>query len=256
MPISFELTKWLSLLLFPLQQSMLLMALALLALFLGWRRTAGTAVAVALCWLYFCATPITADYLMGRLEADYPPLEARALPAAPALVVLGGSTRGDTSAEQGADLNAQADRLVFAAQLYHLGKAPLVLLSGGSAGHARTEARELADILQVMGVPERAMLLEGHSRNTYENGYYVAQLLAQRGVRRVLLVTSAFHMPRASAVFAAQGVEVIPAATDYQRLTHDSLLPPLLPSLSALQRTTYAIHEIVGLAVYRARGYL
>lgn len=232
-----------------------MLVVALFALWLGRRRLAGASLALGLGWLYFCASPLTADYLMEVLERDYPPRAAASLPRAPAMVVLGGSTRGDASVEQGADLNGQADRLVFAADLYRQGKAPLVLVSGGSAGHQRPEAREMADILAVMGIPGRAMVLEELSRNTYENAYYGAQLLQQRGIERVLLVTSAFHMERARRAFAAQGIEVIPAATDYQRLTHDSLLPPVLPSLSAMGRTTYALREMAALIVYDWRGY-
>jgi uncharacterized SAM-binding protein YcdF (DUF218 family) len=173
----------------------------------------------------------------------------------PVMVVLGGATRGDTSPLQPADLNAQADRLLYAAQLYQAGKAPLLLLSGGSAAHLRPEAEEMAEILAIMGVPEAAMLLEGHSRNTYENALYSAQLLQQRAVRRVLLVTSAFHMRRAEAVFAAQGIEVVPAATDYQRLLQAELLPAWLPSATALVQSTYALRELAGLWVYRWLGY-
>lgn len=249
-------SKWLSLLLFPLQQVLLLLAASLLTLLLGRRRVSGALLALGLGWLYLCACPPVADYLMGRLERDYPPRAAIGLPAAPAMVLLCGATRGDVSPLQSADLNARADRLVFATELYRLGKAPVVLVSGGSAGHSRPEAREVADILAIMGVPGEALLLEERSRNTYENALYSAGLLRERGIGRVLLVTSAFHMPRARAAFEARGIEVIPAATDYQRLEHGGLLPDLLPSLGALTRTTYALREMAGTLVYRWRGYL
>lgn len=242
-------------LLLPLQQVFLLQGGALLTLWLGWRRTSGTLLALSLLWLFCCASPLVADALMNYLERDYPPRSATSLPAAEVMVVLGGSTRGDTSLEQPADLNGQADRLVFAAQLFRNDKAPLLLLSGGSAGHLRPEAEEMAEVLTAMGLPPEALLLEPLSRNTYENAFYSAQLLQQRGVDRVLLVTSAFHMRRAQKVFEAQGIEVVPAATDYQLLRHATVLPPLLPSLQALGRTTYAVREIAGILVYQWRGY-
>ncbi|MFV0477856.1 MAG: YdcF family protein [Parahaliea sp.] len=254
--MSFELTKWLSLLLFPLQQVVLMLIFALAALWWGWRGLGASLIGLALCWLYLCASPLMADYMMARLEADYPPQAATDLPAAAAIVVLGGSTRGDTAVQQFSDLNAQSDRLIFAAELYHQGKAPLVLLSGGSVGHLRSEAREMADIMAIMQLPPANLLLEERSRNTYENALYSASLLKKNNINRVLLVTSAFHMSRAVACFTQQGIEVIPAATDYQVLRHDDLLPDLLPSLSALSRTTYAIREMVGSLIYSLRGYL
>ncbi len=244
------------LLLFPLQQVLLLLLCGLLALWFGRRRLAVILLVTGSLWLYLCSTSTMADYLMGRLESAYPVEPVDSFPRAAAIVVLGGSTRGDIAQGRTADLNAQADRLVFATQLYRLGKAPLVLLSGGSAGHSRPEAQEMAEILGIMGLPESVLLLESQSRNTYENAYYSAQLLEKRGIRRVILVTSAFHMARAQAAFVHQGVEVIPAATDYQLLSHDTLLPSLLPSFAALGRTTYALREMAGMLVYRLRGYL
>ncbi len=254
--MSFALSKWLSLLLFPLSQVLILLLLALFALWWGRQRLGKVLLSAGLLWLYLCSITPVADFLMGQLEQPYPPSAAQDLPQAAAIVVLGGSTRGDTAAGQPADLNGQADRLVYAAQLHHLGKAPLLVVSGGSAGHVRSEAEEMAEILAIMGVPPRAIVLEEHSRTTYENALYTAQLLRHRHIDRVLLVTSAFHMARAEGVFVRQGVEVIPAATDYQLLRHARLLPPLLPSVSALQRTTYALREMAGYIVYRVRGYL
>jgi uncharacterized SAM-binding protein YcdF (DUF218 family) len=241
--------------LLPLPQVVLLLVCAMLALGRGRSRLAGVLLALAVGWLLLFSSSWMAQHLMARLERDYPPQAANTLPNAPALVLLGGATRGATSLVQTADLNAYADRLLFAARLYQLGKAPLVVVSGGSPGRGGVEAREMADILAIMGVPPAAMLLEGHSRNTYENAVYSSQLLQQRGIQRVLLVTSAFHMRRARAVFEARGIAVIPAATDYQRLLDGEALPPWLPSASALQRSTVAVWELAGMLVYRQRGY-
>ena len=114
----------------------------------------------------------------------------------------------------------------------------------------------MADILRVMGVPPGAMLLEEQSLTTYENALYSAPLLRERGIGRVLLVTSAFHMPRAVAVFEAQGVEVVPAPTDFKRLVGEGLIPGWLPGAGNLARSSFALHEMAGLLVYRWRGWL
>ena len=75
-------------------------------------------------------------------------------------------------------------------------------------------------------------------------------------MHKILLVTSAFHMRRAEGVFAAQGLEVIPAPTDFQRLVGVSTLPGGTPTVSNLWRSTYALHELLGYWVYRYKGWL
>jgi len=131
-----------------------------------------------------------------------------------------------------------------------------VVLSGGSQGDARPEAQLMREALAVMGVPGRDMLLEGASRDTHDNALYSAVVLDGKGVRKILLVTSAFHMRRARALFETQGFEVVPAPTDYQRLVALPVLPRWLPSVDDLARTSIALKEHVGYWVYRYRGWL
>jgi uncharacterized SAM-binding protein YcdF (DUF218 family) len=114
----------------------------------------------------------------------------------------------------------------------------------------------MKDVLSVMGVPPRAMVLENQSRNTNDNALYSAVLLNNRGVKRILLVTSAFHMRRAVPLFERQGFDVYPAPTDFQRLVGSTVLPGWLPSAENLSRTTLAIREHAGYWVYRWRGWL
>ena len=256
--ISLELSKLLSLLVYPLSQALLLAALALLALWLGRRRLAGCTLLLAVAWLYLCSTAWFADYLAATLEDDYPPTALSVIPAVDAIVVLGGAVRGDTHLGTLGDLNESADRLLHAALLYRAGKAPRVLLSGGGAPGVRPEAELMAELLEVMGVPRRAMLLEDRSRTTYDNALYSAVLLNQEGARRILLVTTATHMRRAEGLFTAQGLEVVPAPTDYQRLVapEAATLPPWAPEVGNLQRSTRALHEWAGYWVYRQRGWL
>ena len=254
--ITFELTKLLSLLLYPLSQGLLLCLFALLLLLFHCRRTAMAALLLAVAWLYLCSTALVADFLMGTLERDFRPRAMSVLGTADAIVLLGGATRGDTHLSTFPDLNAQADRLVYAAALYKAGKAPLVVLTGGAQPGARPEAQLMKEILEVMGVPGRSMLLERNSRNTYDNALYTAVVLNNKNIKRILLVTSAFHMRRAVALFEKQGFDVVPAPTDYQRLVAPRVLPGWLPSVDDLARTTIAIKEMVGFWVYRWRGWL
>ncbi len=249
-------TKLLSLLTYPLSQSLLLGILALLFMFFHWRRAALCCGILATAWLYLCSTALAANWLMGTLEDDFRPKALSVVQKADAIVVLGGATRGDTHWSSLGDLNQAADRLVYAVQLYRAGRAPMILVSGGAQPGARAEAQLMEEILEVMGVSPRKVLRESESRDTYQNALYSALLLEGKGAKKILLVTSAFHMRRAVPLFQQQGLEVIPAPTDYQRLVADPAVPPWLPSVDDLARTTSALKEYVGYEVYRFRGWL
>lgn len=244
----------LSLLVYPLSQALLLGFVSLCLWLLRCGRAGVVTLALALGWLYLCSTAFFADGLMASLERNYPPRALSATPMAEAIVLLGGATRGDTHMGTLGDLNQQADRLVHAAALYKAGRAPLIVLSGGGQPEGRPEAELMRDILLVMGIPDQAMVLERGSRNTHDNAVNSARLLEARGLRTILLVTSAFHMRRAEALFAAQGLQVTPAPTDYQRLVVEPVLPRWLPTVDNLARSTHAIHEHVGYRVYRLQG--
>ena len=105
-------------------------------------------------------------------------------------------------------------------------------------------------------MPAQDIVLESESVNTHDNAVFSARLLQAKKLQRVLLVTSAFHMRRALGAFLAQGVDAVPAPTDFQRIAGRSLFMPGLPAVSNLARTTYALHEIIGYQVYRWRRWL
>jgi uncharacterized SAM-binding protein YcdF (DUF218 family) len=97
-----------------------------------------------------------------------------------------------------------------------------------------------------MGVPATAMLLEGQSRTTTENAADTARLLQARGIRKILLVTSALHMRRARGLFERAGFEVVPAPTDYEVVQRPFRLLDVMPDTEALDGSGRAIKEIVG----------
>jgi uncharacterized SAM-binding protein YcdF (DUF218 family) len=250
------LTKILSLLLYPLNQALLLGLIALLAMLFHRPRTALCGLALGMGWLYLCSTMFFADLLMGILEDPYTPKAMSVTPDVAAIVLLGGAIRGDTHMSSLGDMNQQADRIVHALALYKAGKAPRIIITGGGRPGVRTEAEIMFDLLTLMGVPARAILLEDKSRDTHQNAVFTAAKLEKLGINKILLVTSAFHMRRSEALFKAQGLEVIPAPTDYQRLVGPASMPGWLPSVSDLWQSTHALHEILGYWVYRYQGRL
>ena len=114
----------------------------------------------------------------------------------------------------------------------------------------------MAEKLKGLGLAEAAWIEEPESRTTRENGQFTRVLLEGSGVNHILLVTSASHMRRASAVFTAQGFVVTAVATDHQVPLLVGPVPGWLPTQDRLARSTRAIHEWVGYWVYEWFGYL
>ncbi len=250
-------SKLLSSLIYPLSFCLFLLLFALLLRLLGARAKANWLTVLATVWLYFCATEFGADTLAAPLEAAYPAIANQDLPAADAIVVLGGGITGESRYGLGGDFNGAADRLWRAADLYRAGKAPIIVLSGGtSLQGGMPEAPMMAQKLRGLGLIEAAWIEEPESRTTRENGQFTRALLEGSGVNHILLVTSASHMRRASEVFTAQGFVVTAAATDHQLPLLVGPVPGWLPTYDRLARSTRAIHEWVGYWVYARLGYL
>ncbi len=133
-----------------------------------------------------------------------------------------------------------------------------------SGKQGNPEAVDMRELLMMLGVPKDAIILEPNSLNTYQNAVNTREILEQRQINRILLVTSAFHMPRAVAIFEKQNFEVIPAPTDFL-VTENSIssinsletnLLNLLPSPMYLEHTTLAMKEYIGIFVYHIKGWL
>jgi uncharacterized SAM-binding protein YcdF (DUF218 family) len=131
----------------------------------------------------------------------------------------------------------------------------VVLLSAGNAfphpGEA-PEAEVLAEWLRQQGVEPERIFLETQSRNTRENALFSAPIITAHGWKRVLLVTSAWHAPRALGCFRAVGL-----APDLLPVDHRGVGQGLgwLPRAGALSASTDALRELLGGLVYRAMGY-
>jgi len=226
---------------------------------LRWRRTGRLMLIVGAVWLLAWSLPITSLWLGSALEQRYAYFGAADSPKAEAIVVLGGHTANNRANWFLAfDAETARSRVARAADLYLAERAPRIVLSGGTLEGRVSEARNMARLLRRAGVPDTAMLLENGSRTTYENALFTRQTLQEHGIERVLLVTSALHMPRAMATFRQQTeVTVIAAPVAPQiRLPEDSRLNVWLPNRRALDASRSIIKEYVGLLVYWLRGWI
>ena len=223
-----------------------LLLVALFALVLRWRRTALAIGLVALGWTGLWSLPLASDWLRDSLEARNPVVAAHALPRADAIVVLGGG--GYRWLDEQGELDPYRmprSRVAAGARAWLAGRAPLVILSGGR-GRDRTEAQNMARAITRLGVPRSALLLEQRSHDTRDNALYTARLAREHGVHRVLLVTSALHMPRARLWFRDAGIDVVPVSVP-EDLERDRWAVRWLPSGRALYRSGRALKEYAGL---------
>jgi uncharacterized SAM-binding protein YcdF (DUF218 family) len=258
------LSKLLPLLVYPVGiTSMLLVA----ALVLHRRRrlALGLQIAALLVLVSFSSQWVSHG-LARSLEWQY--LPQAELPEAEIIVLLGGGTRAALPPRPMTELNEAGERMLYAAKLYHEGKAPVVVVTGGYIewlGTAMPEADGMQEILMLAGVPEEVIWLESRARNTYENAIYVKEIVAELGIQRIILVTSAMHMPRSVAIFERQGFEVIPAPVDYTVTMGDATVgsPDLgtrllfaLPDAEYLFLSTRALREYIGIVMYRLQGWL
>lgn len=259
------LSKLLPLLIYPLGLACLLLLAALLILW-KYPRQAAILISVALVALLLGGNGWVANGLVRSLEWQNIP--AADLPPAQAIVVLGGAVRPQIAPRPWIDVSEAGDRVLHGANLFQAGKAPLVIMSGGRIawkGGGPPESADMAILAEAMGVPAGAILQDPTSLNTYENAVNVKKILQERNIQRVLLVTSAMHMPRSLRIFKKQGMEAIPAPTDFL-LSEQEVLEPnssteaillnLLPDADRLQQTTRVLKEYIGLVVYWLRGWL
>jgi uncharacterized SAM-binding protein YcdF (DUF218 family) len=261
-------SKLLPPLIYPTGLACVLLTLALLSRHRA--RISASLTLAALLVVGLGANRLVSMTLLRALEWRSAPLSDAALPTAEAIVVLGGGMRQQLEPRPWHEVGEAGDRVLYAARLYQAGVAPVVIVSGGQGSLENPglvpEASAMTDMLVALGIPRQAIIVESVSRNTYENALESARLLSAHGWTRVVLVTSAMHMPRACAVFARQGLSVIPAPTDYLLTYSDwefytrpdpvTMLMNLLPKAEYMEITEKAVKEIVGIAVYRLRGWL
>lgn len=274
LPMFLFLSKLLPLFFYPLGLSCALMVAALVLLSMRRGRWAAWAVALALVILWTAANGWVAVVLTRSLESRALVLQQQTggsgdLPRADAIVVLGGGIKSTEPPRPWIDLADEGDRTLYAVKLYRDRKAPKLIFSGGRiawrGGGGQPESAAMAELAGVMGVPSEDMLQDPNSLNTRQNAEEVKKILERERLRRVLLVTSAMHMPRSIAIFRKLGIEAIAAPTDFlfsdqdereRRSSPEGIALNFLPDADNLRATTRAIKEYVGMVAYWLRGWI
>jgi uncharacterized SAM-binding protein YcdF (DUF218 family) len=202
--------------------------------------------------------------LVGHLERQYLPQET--VPVVDCILVLSGGTLGRLPPRSTIEVDDAGDRVLYGAYLYRERKAPFIICTGGTViggTSIRPAAEDMAELLELLGVPNDAIIKETKARNTYEHAINLRTVLAERDFKRILLVTSAMHMPRAIGVFehVCPGIQFIAAPTDF-RVTRGFTDPwyyaviALIPTPHRLLDVSEALHEYFGIFYYRVRGWM
>lgn len=253
----YEVARWGGWLASPLTLALGLWLAAGLCRVLQWRRWAIALAAAGFAGLWLGSTPLVAQALTGSLEARYPALTIEATPSADAIVVLGGALAGAAPPRRPSfGLGPAAGRVWHAAMLFRAGKARWIVAAAGNRpefGQQQLEAEAIAQMLVALGVPPSAIRIETRSRNTRENAANVQSVLEELGARRILLVTSAHHMPRAVTTFTRTWTtfkpQIVPVPADVQvtKAVEFGQLRVWLPTPDALLSVTKALKEFAGM---------
>jgi uncharacterized SAM-binding protein YcdF (DUF218 family) len=209
----------------------------------------------ALALLYGLSAGRISDNLVGMLEQVYPPYHAEAGQSYDAIVVLDSDFLPMGGMRPVAELSYESlQRTLCGAGAYSQGLSKKLVLSGGPG-----DTVEMAELALRLDVPEHAIVLEGGGRNTYESAKEVRKLLGPQ--TKILLVTSAIHIPRAVRLFQKQGLKITPYPCGYQTAVElgtwgGTAQEMLLPDINVLVKSTLAVNELAALAVYGVAGKL
>ncbi|MDX8408908.1 MAG: YdcF family protein [Mariprofundales bacterium] len=234
-----------------------ILVLLLLVGGLAWRRWWGRAIVglSSLLLLLLSMTPVR-DLITMPLEGRYPPLTDTAWPTGAAIVVLGGGVQAQAPEYGGRSRLSDSTlmRITYAADLArrHPG---LLLVSGGNPLQRaqETEGEVMRRRLRSLGIASKRIIVEQGSLNSWQNALLIRPLLQARGIQKIVLVTDAWHMPRAVWCFMQQGIDVIAAPNAYHSTQRHYDMLDWMPNAGALNDSSQALHEYLGILYYRLR---
>jgi uncharacterized SAM-binding protein YcdF (DUF218 family) len=253
----FYLSKFLSFVISPM---VWIVAMLLFSLFLKNEKRAKKLRVAAVLMLLICSNSFLVDECFRKWEPVTPDHDLMDTKYEGA-IVLGGIGEVDLRLKK-ISFGWGGDRLFQTLALYHKGRIKKIIFTGGSGSIEFPDKKEglyVKKYLKSIHVPDTATIIESESKNTYENAVFTKKLLDSLNLKgNFLLVTSAYHMPRALAVFKKAGYQnltpyITNKASGIRRFSFDHLF---IPSAGALFSLEALIHEWVGYLIYRLKGYV
>jgi len=211
-------------------------------------------IVVGIVILYFFSMTAVSDRLMSPLENWYPMLEMSRCPNADAVMVAGGILNASRIRDGVPEWTGK--RFDRGVQLVQMGKARVIIFSGAKDPlRSESEGAVLRRIAIQRGIPSEAIIVTGEVANTAGEARELRRIAAERRFQRIIVVTTAWHMPRAMLLFHDTASEVIPYPVDYATGLEHRISPlDFLPQAGALAESQIAIREYYGLLFYRVRA--
>jgi len=234
----------------PLIASPMFLVMVLITWGIVFRSRIASVLAVSI--LIICSLPIFSNKLITYLENGYTLSDAASAKTADAIVVLSGMVR-TINGKNGLsyEWGEASDRIFAGIELIKKNKAPIMILTGGKLPWSvgKPEGEYLRDVAIKYGVPNKNILLTENVENTDQEAKAVGKLLNKTSPK-IILVTSAFHMPRAQKVFEAVGINIEPFAVDFLSGADKYTIMNFIPSAGALNQTSFFIRELIGRLYY------
>jgi uncharacterized SAM-binding protein YcdF (DUF218 family) len=253
----FSLSKILGFFAYPSNVLIAIGLLGLVLLLTRFTRLASWLIVTSLVLIAVAGLSPLGNALILPLEQRFPPWDASRGPP-DGIVLLGGMISPDVSAARGAvALNEAAERITVTAELARRYPNARIVLTGGSNALIFDEGIEAVFAvrqLEALGVAHDRIAAEEQARNTIGNAVFSRLVANPKPGERWLLVTSAYHMPRAMAVFRAAGFPVEAYPVDWRTRGPIDMVRPFASLGDGLRRTDTAVHEWAGLLAYRLTG--
>jgi len=198
--------------------------------------------------------------LLARLEKQYIVDNFDALPVCDAVVVLASGHSFNSKGVFPIEFNGAVDRIIVATELIRRRKGKVLLISGGYPPKKGLPTEEilLRQWLESWEVIDKPILELGYNKNTRDEAIHTAALSREKGWKKIILVTSAWHMRRSEAVFRKAGLEVVPVGADFIGTNAVGIQWNFcpVPSSGVFNHLKLFMHEQIGWWYYKFRGWI
>ena len=229
----------------------IILGLIILGLIIGSKKTSFMGLIV----LVICSLPIFSNRLIAYLEHNYQLKNISEVEKADAIVVLSGMVRTiQTNDSLSYEFSESVDRIFAGIDLFKENKAPSLILTGGKMPWSigKPEGEYLRDVAIKYGVPRKNILLTENVQNTDQEAKSVKKILTI-DAPKVILVTSAFHMPRAQKVFEEVGIRIVPFPVDFRNASSKLTFMHFMPSARSIWETSFFVKEMIGRTYYNLK---
>ena len=228
-----------------------ILSIIIFGIIIGSKKTSFAGVFI----LVICSMPIVSDKMIAYLESDYELNRPSEIDTANAIVVLSGMVKTiKTKDSLDYEWSEAVDRFFAGIDLFRLNKAPTLIFTRGKVPWSigLPEGEFLREEAIKLGIPKKDILLTENVENTDQEAKAIKKLFSIDNPK-IILVTSAFHMPRAQLVFEAAGINVIPFPVDFKTGAGKLTFMSFIPSAVSFASTNFFVREIIGRTYYNLK---